>query len=94
MLEGLNEGRIVHYTLSEDDVRNSSVGATSLCAGEVIPAIVICCFRNLQRDDGYANLTGFPDAPYTLHLLSKTFSENGEPGTWKWSFKSTARAKD
>jgi len=90
MLPGLGLGRIVHYVLCSSDIGASRKS----CAGEIIPATVVNCWPSLNRDDGYANLYGFPDGSNNLDtfekgnpiiwLTSRTYSESKEPGTFHW----------
>lgn len=85
MLTGLCLGRTVHYVLAPHDLSDSH----KHCAGQVVPAIVVNDWPQLNRDDGYANLQAFTDGsnhdlPPVVHLCSRTYSETYEPGTWHW----------
>lgn len=85
MLQGLTEGRIVHYVLQSSDLPESHQHEV----GKVVPAIVVNAWPHLNRDDGYANLTGFPDHSNqglgaTVWLTSRVHDESGQPGTWHW----------
>lgn len=86
MKKGLCGGRVVSYVLGPDDVP----GTHQRCVGQVIPAIVVNDWRHLNRDDGYANLTGFPDwtnqglPAGIVWLTSRVYSADRLPGTWHW----------
>lgn len=61
------------------------------CIGQVVPAVVVNPWPELGRNDGYANLYGFPDGSNNgpgpgsiLWLTSRSYSESKEPGTWHW----------
>lgn len=74
-MEGLTEGRIVHYVL--EGGRN---------AGQHRPAIIV---KVWGQDNGCCNLTMFPDwSNDGLNGMewqtSRLFSESGELGTWHW----------
>jgi uncharacterized protein YodC (DUF2158 family) len=84
---------MVHYVLREEDLHSSHVR----CAGEVVPAIVVRVWEG--REDGYSNLTIFPD--WSNHGLSgmewKTSvvnDETGKPGTWHWPKKTSELPAD
>lgn len=87
-MEGLTEGRIVHYVLPNRQHR---------------PAIIVKVWRlhnpanNLEYilpNDGYSNLQVFMDSdseaiqndamPPISWRTGVTYSENFEPGTWHW----------
>lgn len=78
-MEGLTEGRIVHYVLPD-----------GRSAGEHRPALVV----KVWNQDGTANLHVFTDftndysAPEgetgTLWATSVPYSEGKEPRTWHW----------
>lgn len=94
-MDGLTEGRMVHYVLDEP------YGAIP---SEHRPAIVV----KVWNPDGTANLQVFLDGsndwlrieaqrkgsnpepeltpvpPYTLWRTSVKYSEGAEPGTWHW----------
>lgn len=81
-MEGLTEGRIVHYVLPDGKSRGASR-----------PAIVVNSWPDVNpelRTKGYCNLMVFVDGDNDyegkslIWATSKTFSENGEPGTWHW----------
>lgn len=85
MLNGLAPGRIVHYVLAPGDLPFSH----QHCAGQVIPAMVVNVWPELNRDDGYCNLVGTTDGsnhglPLHVHLTSRVFSELSMPGAWHW----------
>jgi len=86
MLPGLTEGRIVHYVLAERDLPETH----KRDAGTCVPAIVVNCWRSLNRDDGYSNLQVFVDGTNhgvpsgMIWATSRTYSEGNEPGTWHW----------
>lgn len=77
-MEGLTEGRIVHYVMED--------GAH---AGEHRPAVIVRVWR---KDNGCSNLQVFTDGEndgpeYASGLAWKTsrhYSEGKEPGTWHW----------
>jgi len=91
-MEGLTEGRIVHYVLD---------------SGEHRPAIVVKVWRYPDPDvvdqdgaallnprNGCSNLQVFTDSdagakfndalPPVMWATSRVYSENKEPGTWHW----------
>jgi hypothetical protein len=90
-MDGLTEGRIVHFVLAENEHR---------------PAIVVKVWRNYNEagelvppDNGVSNLQVFTDGlndRYHSEQLPQGFesgiawktsvlySENKEPGTWHW----------
>lgn len=94
MLNGLQIGRIVHYVLGANDVSNPKF------VGRHVAGIVVNACPKLGREDGYANLTIFPDwsndgfedfskgaMPVAVGIAWKTsvsYSEDKEPGTWHW----------
>jgi hypothetical protein len=57
MLQGLSEGRIVHYVLAEHDLS----ARHKYSVGRHRPAIVVNSWPDLGRDDGYSNLLVFLD---------------------------------
>ena len=82
-MEGLTEGRIVHFVMP---------------SGEHRPAIVVRVW-NIDHCEGYSNLCVFVDGlndvkrsesdsskdiPMTLWETSICYSENKEIGTWHW----------
>ena len=85
-MDGLIEGRIVHYVMT---------GGRS--QGEHRPAIVVRNWSNadIPGSDGMVNLQVFTDAlndypagvPGSTGIMWSTsahYSENKEPGTWHW----------
>jgi hypothetical protein len=86
MFPGLTEGRIVHYVLQSTDLPESHQHEV----GKAVPAIVVNTWPHLNRDDGYANLTVFPDwsdqgvPAGLLWATSRVYDESGKPGTWHW----------
>ena len=77
----LTIGRIVHYTLSKQDVlligSQDRLG-NHVAAGQVYPAVVVRVF-----DGGVgANLQVFLDGNDTYWATSRLKGE--EPGTWAW----------
>lgn len=90
MLQGLQEGRIVHYVYSSGDLDDQHQHL------EHRAAIVVNAWASLGRDDGYANLTVFMDGRNDsvdgqgssigplLHVTSRVYSDEKEPGTWHW----------
>lgn len=78
-MEGLIEGRIIHYVLP--DGRNE---------GAHRPAIIVMVW---DKEDGLVNLQVFTDGTndYPAHLsqgvmwaTSVRYDENKAPGTWHW----------
>lgn len=94
-MEGLTEGRIVHYILSEDDAkwimkRRAEKGEQSgnlPWAGQHYPAIVVAVFKNEfgGKEDG-VNLQVFLDGYDTHWVCSRKFTEPDQniQGTWHW----------
>lgn len=85
-MEGLTEGRIVHYVLNKG--RNK---------GEHRPAIVVKVWRDGEGnppENGVCQLQVFTDSdkdglfndalPPMMWETSVTHSETKEPGTWHW----------
>lgn len=79
-MEGLTEGRIVHYVIAD---------------GEHRPAIVVKNWGETYSDPGTVNLTVFTDwsndrrfneqyASGLYWATSVKYSENKEPGSWHW----------
>lgn len=84
-MEGLTEGRMVHYILAGWDGTQST--------GEHRPAIVVKVWRKgdgTPPDNGCCNLQVLLDGSNDSigsHLLWKTsvlYDESGTPGTWHW----------
>jgi hypothetical protein len=90
-MDGLTEGRIVHYVLPDDFESKHGVG------GRHVPAIVVKVWR--QGETGYppgtVNLQVFVDGSnddpkglthprWQAWLTSVHFDESGAPGTWHW----------
>lgn len=82
-MEGLIEGRIVHYVLSEGRSK-----------GEHRPAIIVKVWE-AHRAQGTVNMQVFTDAQNDFNAVqdghsgmkwatSVHYSENKEPGTWHW----------
>jgi hypothetical protein len=103
VMNGVAVGRIVHYVLSDEDLREDS----KMKAGEHRAAIIVNDWKSLGRDDGYVNLQVFLDGAndghchtvdhmgipariweYHLWVTSVVHSEGKEPGTWHWPAKS------
>lgn len=83
-LEGLTEGRIVHYVLPED---------AGPSAGQHRPAIVVKVWRVLPEGtpppNGTSDLQVFTDGendqlPDMMWKTSVEYDEHGGPGTWHW----------
>lgn len=79
-MEGLTEGRIVHYVLAD--------GANK---GKVRPAIVVDAWPDAHpklREDGYCTLLVFASSADKLGQMfwtgAVTYSDKNEPGTWHW----------
>lgn len=97
-MEGLTEGRIVHYVATEQDAiaanRRRVLGAGH---GESWPAGAQAHIGNDLRAGDHcpaivvrvwststANLQVFLDGNDVLWETSRAFSETPEPGTWHW----------
>lgn len=84
-MEGLTEGRIVHYVLPKrPDIKTE---------GAHRPAIVVLvCPKEWGYPEGAANLQVFLDGTNdhssydgtTLWATSVQYSEDPQPGTWHW----------
>lgn len=78
-------GRIVHYTLSENDVKQFGVGSGNVKAGDTFPAIIL---RAWGSDPTSAvNLRVFVDGPSDIWLTSRTGAPGDQinvPGQWNW----------
>jgi hypothetical protein len=86
-------GRIVHYTLTEQDANNilaqrqratesgpqSSAIGNYAAEGQVYPAVVV---RVFDPSSGTANLKVMLDGNDTYWATSR--KEGAEPGTWAW----------
>jgi hypothetical protein len=90
-MEGLTEGRIVHYVLNEGRDK-----------GDHRPAIVVRVWRAFEADmvtksppeNGCSNLQVFTDSdeqgryndelPPVMWRTSVLYDPNGAPGTWHW----------
>lgn len=79
-MEGLTEGRIVHYVLPDGP-----------SAGEHRAAVIVKVWRNVASAcQGYCNLMVFLDgandgtASYLLWKTSKCYSDGKELDTWHW----------
>jgi hypothetical protein len=82
-MDGLTEGRIVHYVMQN---------------GEHRPAIVVKVWDTADMSQGYINLVVFADGSNDLHYAStpgkpdqvtlwatsKYYSEEPKPDTWHW----------
>ncbi len=78
-------GRIVHYTLSENDIEANQVGSGNVKAGDTVPAIIV---RAWGTDPTSAvNLRVFLDGPKDLWLTSRLGAASDQinvPGFWNW----------
>lgn len=81
-MEGLTEGRIVHYVLNE-----------GISKGQHRPAIVVRVWRTLPdnkpQDNGVCQLQVFTDAVNdtldpVMWKTSIVHDASGKPGTWHW----------
>ncbi len=89
-MEGLTEGRIVHFVLN-----------SGRHAGEHRPAMVVKVWRQndgnggtMPPANGCSNLQVFTDSdkdskcndelPPVMWTTSATYDETGKPGTWHW----------
>jgi hypothetical protein len=84
-MQGLSEGRIVHYVLAPHDLPEKHQHK----AGTHRPAIVLQVW---SRENGCSNLSVFTDhdndgLPPTYWATSRTYSEDPQPGTWHWPEK-------
>ena len=77
-MDGLTEGRVVHFVTERGDHR---------------PAMVVKVWRDLQdRYPGYSNLQVFADGsndgewgkPNVVWETSVSYSEEPKPRTWHW----------
>lgn len=74
-------GRIVHYMLTEHDVKEHDQRLNGQKAGDLCPAMVVRVFS--PTDPGTCNLRVFPDGP--RDTIWKTSVTRGiEPGQWNW----------
>lgn len=74
------------YVLSAGDLPETH----KRCAGQIIPAKIVNDWPQLGREDGYSNLTGFPDhanmgLPATVWLTSRIYNPTGTAGTWHFA---------
>lgn len=86
-MDGLTEGRIVHYVLQDYDESSLRPAPN---AGEHRPAIVV----KVWGSNGTCNLQVFTDSnptqdsndhrPPVMWRTSVVFDETGRPGTWHW----------
>ncbi len=95
-MEGLTEGRIVHYVLSETDVlgineqrrRGDHVG-NPVSIGEHVPMIIVKVFRN-EFGEGKPGVNGKLqlDGTDTYWVTSREYEESGAAvlthSTWHW----------
>jgi hypothetical protein len=83
-MDGLTEGRIVHYVLPDGPSK-----------GQHRPAVVVRVWREVSGCEGYVNLRLFMDGQNDMeyktrdhtkyeHLTSVCFSADARPGTWHW----------
>jgi hypothetical protein len=87
-MEGLTEGRMVHYVLSEWDESTTVKPAPN--QGEHRPAVVV----KVWGASGTSNLQVFTDSdpkqqtndcrPPLMWKTSVVYDETGKPGTWHW----------
>lgn len=93
-MQGLTNGRIVHYVMQADDYTEEGCYAGSGRAHHR-PAIVVENWGNDKGDSNSpaVNLIIFADAPNDGHpsgtfcRTSVCYSEGKEPGTWHWPEK-------
>lgn len=95
-MEGLIEGRIVHYVLNENDVKgivknrssiNLSNHGNSVMKGEHFPATIVRVFHNeFGSNEHGVNLQVFLDGNDSLWVTSVRFAEPADIklGTWHW----------
>ncbi|MGN6563420.1 MAG: hypothetical protein ACTHMU_12245 [Thermomicrobiales bacterium] len=81
-MDGLTEGRMVHYVLPDGRGK-----------GEHRPAVVVHVWRQYQEQmPGYSNLLVFTDAENDGFFTSEAvqwrtsvhYNAEGKPGTWHW----------
>lgn len=81
-IPGLTAGRIVHYTLSEQD------GVHPRAVGKVRPAIVVEPWDGEGLVNLHVFLNGTNDRAESgtdlLWATSREFDGSGKPGTWRW----------
>lgn len=93
-MEGLTEGRIVHYVLTNADV--ASIGnaraasgklnrGNSAALGDHVPMIIVKVWSNeFGKDNPGVNGQCFLDGNDQLWVTSAKFDASGEDGTWHW----------
>lgn len=99
-MDGLIEGRMVHYVLTDDDA--SSINARRIASeelqperrlvvgnyarsGDHCPAVVVRLFEEKGGESGLANLQVFLDGDSSYWATSCYYSENAVLlGTWHW----------
>lgn len=87
-MDGLTEGRIVHYVLNEGRDKSEHrpaivvrVWRVNTIEGKAIPPENGCCQLQVFTDsDGKYN----DELPPVMWKTSVTFDESGTPGTWHW----------
>jgi len=93
-MEGLIEGRIVHYVVGESDVEqikhikgeahargDKSVSCNTPTAGEHLPMMIT---RVWNKETGYVNGKVFLDGNFDYWATSRNFSAEPQSATWHW----------
>jgi hypothetical protein len=93
-MEGLIEGRIAHYVLSEADVqrieaqrkgKDTPNQGNPPAAGEHVPMIVVKCWSNeFGPDRPGVNGQVMLDGNDTLWVTSAQYDPEKGPGSWHW----------
>lgn len=74
-------GRIVHYRLSEADVKEHDQRLNGQKPGDLCPAMIVRVFST--DDVGTSNLRVFPDGPRDT-IWKTSVTRGSEPGQWDW----------
>lgn len=82
-MEGLTEGRIVHYVMPDGEHRPAVVVKVWNLSGTPEGYVNLVVLVDGANDLHYASLPNVPDR-VTLWETSKHYSEGKEPGTWHW----------
>lgn len=95
MLNGVSEGRIVHYVLAKHDLSKEHEWSV----GKHRPAIIVNSWPDLNRDDGYSNLLVFLDGSnddenheLNMHAALGGREKNGIIRTPKFILWATSRS--
>jgi hypothetical protein len=82
-MEGLTEGRIVHYVMQSGEHRPAIVVRVWDVTGAPKGYVNLVVFVDGANDLHYASVPGTPDQ-VTIWATSKRYSEDKEPDTWHW----------